>query len=366
MRVVAITTSYPRDADDFAGRFVHDLNVGLVQQGCEVTTLCPAAPGSPSEEVTEAGTVVRVPYGDDDLFYGDGLEANWKRARRPWRALRSWMRATTSALRSRLEGDELVIPHWLWPSGIPAVRGSRPKQQLIGVGHGGDLHLLNRPVVGRFLSRSLRGRFSGALVTSPFGRDVVRRRLGVARIRVAPMGVDPDRFSRRHDPPTWPAGYALGVGRLLPIKGFDILVRAAAKARIPLVIAGEGPEREALATIAGQSGGTLHLVGQLAPEDVARAMQHACAVAVPSREIDGGRSEGCPVVAVEALVAGTPVIASNTGGLPSLLPATALVPPEDVDALARMLESPPPPCAIDEVPLTRGETARVLLSLAND
>ncbi|NRA97523.1 MAG: glycosyltransferase [Planctomycetes bacterium] len=201
---------------------------------------------------------------------------------------------------------------------------------------------------------------------------MVTRRLGIERVRVAPMGVDPARFRRLHGRPDgWPDPYVLGVGRLLPIKGFDVLLEAGRRAGVPVVLIGEGPEESALRTHAANS--RVLMTGRLAPDAVAAAMQHALAVVVPSRVTTRGRTEGFPVVAVEALVAGTPVIASRTGGMADLLPDELLVAPDDVEELTMAIQaaadgfhggaaSAPPV----ELPLTRKETAAVLLSLLDD
>jgi glycosyltransferase involved in cell wall biosynthesis len=70
---------------------------------------------------------------------------------------------------------------------------------------------------------------------------------------------------------------------------------------------------------------------------------------VPSRTTSGGRTEGTPAIALEALAAGVPVVASALGGLREL-PAVRLVPPEDPYALAReidrVLADPPSPHAL--------------------
>ena len=375
MRVVTLTTSFPRDAGDHAGRFVADLHAGLREEGHDVVTVCPGAPGVAATEEGEFGTVLRVPYAseqDMDLFYGDGVEQNVRTIRRAGSKLRAFMRAAEDVIRGSLEtGADLLVGHWVWPSGrvCDRARGAR-RTPLLGVGHGADLHLLARPVVGRVLARPLRGRLAGALCTSEAGARVLSRRLGLAaeRIRVRPMGVDPLRFGPGTTAPGgWPAGFVLGVGRLVPVKGFDLLVRACARIGRDLVLVGDGPERGRLEGIAGETGCRLHLPGRLPHASIPAAMATAAAVAVPSRVLAGGRAEGCPMVAVEALAAGVPLVASRSGGLPTVVPPEALFEPGDLAGLVAVLEralaaAPAPPRQVPER-LTRRAAARDLLAL---
>lgn len=371
MRFVAVTTSFPRDHEDHAGRFVFDLHAGLREEGHEVLTLCPAAAGSPEAEEGEAGSVVRLRYADEgheDLFYGDGLERNWRRARSARAKLGTFLRAARRRLEEESAAD-VLLAHWLWPSGVAAVAAGRSRRRpVLGVGHGGDLHLLARPVLGRLLARGLRGGFAGAMCTSRRGAEIARGRLGVRAVAVAPMGADPARFHPGAGPRIagWPDGCLLGVGRLVELKGFDLLVRAAAALGRPVVIAGDGPEKEHLRALADAVGADLLFAGRLGPSDVARAMASAAAVVVPSRVLPTGRTEGLPVVVVEALLCGAPVVAAAVGGIPDLVPREALFTPGDQGSLESVLAAvlrrgrdrrpAPPGC-------TRRETARTLLSL---
>jgi len=147
---------------------------------------------------------------------------------------------------------------------------------------------------------------------------------GEARAR---LGLDADAF------------VIVGLGRLVPIKGFDLLVRAlaivvsqVASARVLLV--GEGAERAHLETIAASLGvaGCLRLTGETA--DVTPYLAAADVVAVPSR------NEGMGRVIVEAMALGRPVVATAVGGIPDVVTdgeCGRLVEPEDVDALAAAL-----------------------------
>lgn len=137
------------------------------------------------------------------------------------------------------------------------------------------------------------------------------------------------------------------VGRLSPEKGFDVLTEAAPRVleRVPeaaFVLAGEGTERlrlEQLIVARGLAGRFL-LPGRV--ENAASLLAAADAVAVPSR------SEGQGIVALEAMAARRPVVASRVGGLPETVEdgvTGLLVPPEDpatlADALVRLLADAP-------------------------
>jgi preprotein translocase subunit SecE len=102
----------------------------------------------------------------------------------------------------------------------------------------------------------------------------------------------------------WMLALVLGIGRLVPGKGFA--VAAAAIATLPadvlLVLVGEGPER---AAIAAAGGARVRFLGALAPAQVAVACRAADALVLPSER------EGWPNVVTEALASGLPVVASR-------------------------------------------------------
>jgi glycosyltransferase involved in cell wall biosynthesis len=142
----------------------------------------------------------------------------------------------------------------------------------------------------------------------------------------------------------------LAVGRLVPVKGFDLLVRAAGRLprrrRPSVVLVGDGPERTRLERMAAARGVSLRLPGALPPAAVAAWMGAADVYAQPSRTLASGRSEGSPLAVREALAAGLPVVACAVGGLAELEPrdgATIRLVPADAaalaDAIARFIQS---------------------------
>jgi glycosyltransferase involved in cell wall biosynthesis len=128
-----------------------------------------------------------------------------------------------------------------------------------------------------------------------------------------------------------PSRYLLFVGALEPRKGLDVLLDAFAKARAgglraELVIAGDGPLRDALARPG------VHRTGRVDDPTLAALYAGARATVLPSR------LEGFGFTPLESLAAGTPVVASDLPPLRETLGDAALfAPPGDVEALARAL-----------------------------
>jgi glycosyltransferase involved in cell wall biosynthesis len=156
---------------------------------------------------------------------------------------------------------------------------------------------------------------------------------GVSARVLPPSLIDPDRpLPTRAEArralgldPACPV--VLAVGRLAPVKGLDVLARAAeALPEAEVAVIGEGPERARLA------GTRLRLLGPRA--DAARLLPAADVVALPSR------SEGFPQVPLHAMAAERPVVATRVGGTPEVVEdggTGLLVPPEDPRALAEAL-----------------------------
>jgi glycosyltransferase involved in cell wall biosynthesis len=157
-----------------------------------------------------------------------------------------------------------------------------------------------------------------------------------ADAEVIPNGVNPDEFDRGT-----PGGYVLAAGRLVEQKGLDTLIRAYAAAAPglggrKLLLAGDGPERGRLESLAGSLGlnGNVVFLGSVGRARVAELMHGADVFAFPSRY------EAFGVAMLEAMAAGAPVVAARAGGIPEFAvdgQNALLVPPDDEAALADAL-----------------------------
>jgi glycosyltransferase involved in cell wall biosynthesis len=162
------------------------------------------------------------------------------------------------------------------------------------------------------------------------------------RLSVIPNGVDVERFANGGAYPH-PRPYLLAAGRFTRQKGFDVLVEAAARlesvrrAHVDVLIAGDGGEEERLRALVQQRGleANVQFLGAVGAERLGALYRGALAVVVPSRW------EGLPLVCLEAMASGRPVVASAVDGIPDAVldqETGLLVPPDDAPALAGALE----------------------------
>jgi glycosyltransferase involved in cell wall biosynthesis len=328
----------------------------LADAGQAVEVIAAGAGGETSEGNVR---VFRVPaMGAAEIFYSGGAPEALESSV-PGRRARAWLEAAhftarmTALAAARAARWSAVESHWLIPSAMVAC-ALVPHLRHRAYAHGGDVFLLARlpggPSLARLLCRSgaelvfasadLRDRFACLCGDSP-------QALG-ARIRVQPAPYDSLVFRPRpvaeHHSLRSRLGLegftVLAAGRLVPIKGYDVLVRAVghlpARERPTLVIAGAGPEEPRLRRLAAACAVDFRLPGLLSAATLAEWMAAADLFVHPCRSLSNGRSEGAPVVVREALAAGLPVIASALGGMPELADHArlTLVVPENPSALA--------------------------------
>lgn len=170
--------------------------------------------------------------------------------------------------------------------------------------------------------------------------------------------------------------YVFALGRLVPQKGFDVLLESVSAALPPgwqLLLAGDGPEEGSLKAQVARLGLGEKVVfyGRADRKAVPGLMKGCEFVVVPSRA-----DEGLPVVCAETMAAGKPIIGTTRGGIPEAVvdgETGLLVPPEDKAALtaaikslagdaglrARMSEAASARAALFEWPRVTGEYLRV-------
>jgi glycosyltransferase involved in cell wall biosynthesis len=266
----------------------------------------------------------------------------------------------------RRTGADLLLCSGYKPDIIGWLAARRAGVPAVAIAHGWTAATL-KVWLNEALDRRVLRRMSRTVCVSE-AMAVKVRRAGVLPERVAVIcnAIDPKPFDRP-DPTdrekllglfAEPPAYVVGaVGRLSPEKGFDQFIEAAAcvarqKQGVGFVLFGEGPLRKALTRQIAERGlGRRFVLGGFRP-DVNRFLPYFDVAVLSSH------TEGLPVVVLEALAAGVPVVATAVGGTPEVIEEGVqgyLVPPGDPTSLAdrilRLLDS-------DSIRRTMGERGR--------
>lgn len=160
---------------------------------------------------------------------------------------------------------------------------------------------------------------------------------------IAQFGVDPDLFQPPPQTTTPVRPFTIGcVARLVPEKGVDVLLRAAAQlgddARVRIV--GGGPLRADLDALARDLGiaDRVAFLDQIPSTQMPEQYHQLDVLAVPSLTLPNWKEQFGPRATVEAMASGVPVIGSDSGAIPGVIADAGIVVPEgDVEALANAL-----------------------------
>ena len=290
MRVLVVTTSFPRPGLEFSGRFIAEAVQRLREEGVDVSVLGPSS----FRHFGLAGDIGVMPA----------------MRRRPW-AGPFLVASLTRAVRRAARDADLVHAHWL-PTAAAAFFARVPYVVTL---HGTDVALAHR---APRLARTLLRRARGVIAVSNALADEARA-LGAPDVTVIPNGIAlPPEPGEEESPP-----YVLYAGRLAPEKGIEELVAATDGLR--LVVAGDGPLRRLIPSA----------LGFVPRPEFERLLAGAAAVACPSRR------EGFGVACAEAMSYGRAVVASDVGGLRDLVrdgETGLVVPPRDPEALRAALD----------------------------
>ena len=351
MRILALTNLYPNPFQPHRATFNR-------QQLRALAARHPVAVISPiawtDELAARRAGAAPLPPGRKVTI--DGITVEHPRYLFPPKVLRGryghfFRRSVSPAFRRALAefGPDLVFAPWAYPDGWAAVDlGHRAGLPVAIKVHGSDILGLDAYPGRRRRTAEALGRADAVIAVS---RDLAARVIGLgadpARVRVVSDGIDRDLFhvgprdeARRRLGLDDGGPIALFIGNLAPVKGLDILVDACARlvregVRFRCFLIGQGPLRPALQREVSRLGlgETVTLLGPRPHDQLPDWFRAATVFVLPSR------SEGVPIVLLEALACGTPFVASRVGGVPEIshLGPSRLVPPQDAEALAEAL-----------------------------
>ena len=364
-RLLVLASTYPRWASDYEPGFVHQLARRLLDR-FEVVVLTSRAPGASGHEWLDGVEVVRYRYAPrrwETLVYGGGIAMHLRQSPWKWVLVPGFVIAqlVAAARLARKHRFALVHAHWLLPQGAVAwmLQRLRLAPRYVVTSHGGDLYGFRGRLAQALKRRVARNAAAMTVVSSVMQAEAERVGLHPPRLKVIPMGADlqglfvPDVAVPR-------SSYALlFVGRLVEKKGLTHLLDALPlvlrnHTEVRLTIAGFGPLRGALESQAERLGIGTHVcfTGSIPQTELPTLYRRAGLVVAPFVRAASGDQEGLPVVLMEAIGCGCPIVASDIPGVRDLAVTDSddvLVPPGDVAALAaaitRQLDDPERACA---------------------
>lgn len=365
---MVLTSTYPRWAGDHEPAFVHELCKRLLAD-FRVVVLCSHAPGTQRHSWLDGVEVVRYRYAPaalETLVYGGGIATHLRRAPWKWALVPSFIvsQMLMAALLARRYQPTLVHAHWLLPQGIVAWLLHRLGliPGYVVTAHGADVYGFRSPILQTIKRMAASRATAMTVVSSAMREEVGRHGLQPRQLEVIPMGAD---FRERFTPPIEAArekGLILFIGRLVEKKGLRYLLDAMPQVLrhhpgTRLRVLGFGPLAEALQaqSLALGLGHSVEFRGAVPQSDLPDMLRRAALLVAPSVRADSGDQEGLPVVLMEAVGCGCPILACDTPGVHDLVGRYAgavLVPGKDPAALAqaivRLLDTPEQALAIAE------------------
>lgn len=336
-RLVFLSHGYPEGPNDIRGRFFPPLIERLVKAGVAVDVIAPATrfdphcftyPGAAGETIHRCP----LPADFDKLSMKRGADILVIA-----RFIMNWHATLRRTARNHGPWD-VALAAWGIPAGIllraPALRGAKTVAWWLGT----DFNRFSGlPALIRFAANGATMNWSNShRMANELSRFVGRP------INFVPLGTEIELQSRAITPAPDKAKpiRLISIGRLAPVKGFDIAIQAIRRLLesgmdITYDIVGEGPQRNELETLIGDWHTNIFLHGFLENPAMANVMRAADLYLLPSR------NEGLPLTFLEALCAGLPIIASDIGDFQQCLADSTLgkvFPAGDAQALAEVIK----------------------------
>jgi len=291
---------------------VHHLSNALVGLGHEVTVFARSAPD-------------KVSILDKEKIY--------------YQTFRYWLprskgffhrSITKIMLRRKMKENkfDIVHAHQLYPAGYWAISSLAPlKSIIVTTAHGEDVLIAAEYSYGKRLNKRIDRKIRWALkegryftaVSRSLKDEMVASGAIEGSIRVIPNGVNLESF-RGQNVFESVKPYLFSMGRLVFIKGYDVLIETFAKIieenyDIELIIAGRGPEEDSLRDLVRKKGlsGRVKFVGFVDGEKKVSLLKSSRFCVCPSRR------EGLGSANIEALAAGRPVVAFNVDGISDII-----------------------------------------------
>ena len=346
-RVLVIATTFPRWQNDTTPAFVYELSKRLQNNGFEIVVLAPHHVGAEKFEIMDGMKVNRFPYfwpaKYQKLVYEGGILPNIKRSNLakiqvPLLVL-SELYYTFKLIKK--ERIDVIHTHWIIPNGLI---GAFCKK-FFGIRHVLTIHAaglfaLERIPFKKNIANFIVNNSNEITVVSSYIKERLinvvsssQRRVLNDKLKIIPMGVHVELYQKETNVNHLKSNYnilskfsLLFIGRLAEKKGVKFLIKAMAKISlinkdVTLIICGDGPLRKELEQQVNdiKLGDFVRFTGYIADNEKLDYLKLSDILIVPSIVTESGDTEGLPVVILEGLAAGKPIIASDVSGVKDVI-----------------------------------------------
>lgn len=357
IKVVMLTSSYPRYPGDTASIFLKHMCASLNKKGIVVHVVAPAS-NNIDKQLDDGVHVHRfhyLPRKLRKLCYGSGILPNLKNNPLLWISVPFYLVSMFLMLIKvvRATNADIVHCHWIIPQGFIALL-SRPfhRAAIIVTAHGADAFSFKSRIT-RIIKNYTIGNANCWTANTGVTAEAVCKSIPSSNLSIIPMGVDTDFFkdgngTRLRSNLAPDTSILLFVGRLVEKKGVSVLLKAFSllptrnRERTRLWIVGDGGMRSELETEAEKLRITKQTTfwGKQPNETLPDFFAASNIFVGPSLIDSAGDTEGQGVVFLEAFASGTPIIASRVGGIPDVIKheeSGILVSPRNPDELSNAI-----------------------------
>lgn len=366
-RVLLTSSNFPRWAGDSTTPFILHLAQDLQALGWRVDVLSPHAPGAAVCEKIDGVSVERFRYCWPDrlqtVCYQGGALINLRKNRANFAKLPLLLLAEWTAIARKLASGnyDLLNSHWILPQGFTGVLAARPfRVPHVVTVHGGDIFALRHSLFGATKAFALRHADAVTVNSTATGRSVERLAPRLANLQRIPMGVSAHEPNPRQVTQlrrTYRRGRGpliVFVGRQVQEKGVEDVIHAVSilantHPDATALIVGDGQDRTAFERLGRQLGleNRVSFIGWVESHRVADYLAASDVFVGPSRRSNEGWVEAQGLTFAEAMLAGTPVVATAVGGIPDTVrhEETGLLvdeaaPQQITDSVIRLIDTP--------------------------
>ena len=342
MKIVMLTTSFPRTNDDYLARWILELSQELKKTETISTIVVPHAAGLKTSEVIGGIEVHRFKYAPkkiEVIGYGNFL---------PHESTKSKIKTFILYIRNILlfipflismfistarvckkNKPDVLLSHWTFPAGLIGMYVAKlfRIKSILKI-YGTDLVFLKRFKL-KWLGRHVMKNSYIIIANSQYTKNVaIEFGINPDKIEVIPEGTyypikipDHDLHTLKNELCLSSNKVIFTIHRLIPLKGTSYLIRAMSMViekcpDVRLIIGGEGPEKEKLETLAKDLclENNILFVGRISEEQLSMYYKLCDVYVIPSIRDKWGNTEGLGMPVIEAMSYGKPVVGFDVGG----------------------------------------------------